>query len=141
MTDAQLGQLNTELTNDPKALGLTAMDNPTAAAKLNEIGASSETVSAGIINGQELQMAVVGSEFISLSDAKQRGWLALISAGDGQVNVNDQRVIDQATAIWDGATTLTNLAALRTRPASRAEVLFGHDIGYQDVAKARLYHG
>ena len=139
MTAAQLVILGTELTADPKALGLPAMDDPTAAAKLNEIGASGEEVSRGIINGQELQMAVVGSEFIALSAAKQRGWVCLISAGDGQVDVDDQSVIDQATAIWNGAaTTLSNLNALRTRSGSRAEILFGAgaSVGMFDIAKA-----
>jgi hypothetical protein len=56
------------------------------------------------------------------------------------VDIDDQRVIDQVMAIWSGTTTLTNLAALRTRPASRAEVLFGHGVTYKDVGKARLYH-
>lgn len=141
MTDEELAILNTELTDDPKSLGLAGMDNPTAASKLNEIGASNESVSTGIINGQELQMAVVMAEYLALSGVERDGWMSLISAGDGQVAVGDQRVIDQATAIWAGTTTLVNLAALRNRSASRAEVLFGFGVSYQDVAKARLYHG
>lgn len=137
MTEAELAILNTELTDDPKLLGLANMDNPAAAAKLNEIGASGETVSAGTINGQELQKAVVGAEFLALSAVKQRGWLAIISAGDGQVEVDHAGIVAQVTAIWNGSTTLTNLAALRTRSASRAEALFGHGIAMFDVAEAR----
>ncbi len=137
MTGAELAILNTELTDDPKTLGLVSMDNPTAAVKLNETGASSETVSAGIINGQELQKAVVIADYIALSPVARDGWMAIISAGDGQVDVDDQRVIDQVTVIWSGTTTLTNLVALRTRSASRAEVLFGHGVGMFDVAEAR----
>lgn len=140
MTEAELAELKIELTNDPKGLGLAVMDNPTAADKLNEIGASGETVSAGAINGQELQKAVVIAEYLNLSQVARDGWLAIISAGDGQVEVDDTGIVAQVTAIWSGTTTLTNLAALRTRSASRAEVLFGHAVGYQDVAKARLYH-
>lgn len=141
MIDTELDALNVELTTDPKSLGLVAMNNPEAAARLNEISASSEIVSVGVINGQELQKAVVISEYVDLSVAARDGWIAIISAGDGQVDVDDQRVIDQVTAIWPGTTTLINLAALRTRPASRAEVLFGVLVSYRDVAKARLYHG
>ena len=118
------------------------MDNPTAANKLNELNPVCE-VPRGTGNGQELQMAVDGTEFIVLSAGKQRGWLALISAGDGQVDVNNPAVVAQATALWGASTTLTNLADLQDRTASRAEVLFGAgvSVSYQDVAKARLYHG
>lgn len=140
MTDAELAILNTELTTDPKTLGLVAMDNPTAADKLNEIGASGEKVSAGIINGQELQKVVINAEYAALSDVKRQGWGTIIAAGDGQVDIDDQQIVDQVVAIWVGTTTLTNLATLRKRDASRAEVLFGHGVSYQDVAKARLYH-
>lgn len=140
MTDAELDALKIELDTDPKSLGLTAMDNPTAAAKLNEIGASSETVSAGIINGQELQKVVINAEYAALSDVKRQGWGTIIAAGDGQIDIDNQQLVDQVVAIWGGTTTLTNLAALRTRSASRAEVLFDHGVSYQDVGKARLYH-
>lgn len=140
MNDAELELLKIELDADPKSLGLTAMDDPTAADKLNEIGASSEIVPRGVIDGQELQKAVVISEYSALADAERDGWMAIISAGDGQVDIDDARVIAQATAIWSGTTTLTNLAALQTRPASRAEALFGHGVSFGDIGKARLYH-
>lgn len=140
MTNVDLVTLNTELTTDPLGLGYAGKTDPEMAALLNTIGLSSETVSVGVLNGQELQKAVVGAEFIALSAEKQRGWIALISAGDGQVDVDDDRVIAQATAIWNGgSTTLANLAALRTRSASRAEALFGAgvSVGMFDVAEAR----
>ncbi len=137
MTDTERALLSSEFADDPKSLGLADMDNPTAAAKLNETGASSETVPSGIINGQELQMAVIVADYLALTDAERHGWLALVSAGDGQVNTGDQRVIDQATAIWAGTDTLVNLAALQSKSASRAEVLFGFGVTMFDVAEAR----
>lgn len=139
MTEAELAILNTELTYDPKVLGYAGKTDPEMAALLNTIGLSSETVSVGILNGQELQKAVVGAEFIALSAEKQRGWMALITAGDGRVDIDDARVIAQATALWGSSTTLDNLAALRTRSASRAEALFGAgvSVGMFDVAEAR----
>lgn len=109
MTEAELDLLNIEVTTDPKYLGLVDMDNPTAAGKLNEIGASNEEVSSGIVNGQELQMAVEITEYAALTSVERDGWLAIISAGNGLVDIDDQRVIDQAIAIWSGTTTLTNL--------------------------------
>lgn len=141
MTDVDLDSLKIELDSDPEGLGLTAMDNPTASEKLNELNASF-TVPRGTVNGQELQMAVDGAEYIALSAERQRGWGALISAGDGQVDVNNPAVVAQATVIWGAGVTLTALAALQNRTASRAEDLFGAgvSVSYRDVAKARLYY-
>jgi len=43
LENGQLAELADELTDDPKGLGYASMDDPTAAAKLNELGASGES--------------------------------------------------------------------------------------------------
>lgn len=139
LTEIELATLKVELNGDPESLGYTD-DDPVCAALLNEIGLSNEEIDVGVIDGQELQKAVVGSEFLALTPEKQRFWLAIVSAGSGKVDINDQAVIDQATAIWAGTTTLINLGALQERSASRAEALFGRgsSVTHTDVAKARV---
>lgn len=141
MTDIELTALKAEIQNDPMGLGYPAGDNPAIAVLLNAVG--TETVDRGVVNGQEMQMCVVISEYIALSAVARDGWMALISAGDGQVNPADPRVVAQVQAIWAAGTeTRDNLQDLQTRLCSRAETLFGAgvSIGHSDVANALLYH-
>lgn len=143
LTDIQLAALATELSTDPVGLGYSQAPNvndPADAELLNTVGLSGEEVDVGVIDGQELSKAVVMSEYVALSDVERQGWTVILSAGDGQVDVDDQRVIDQIGAIWGAATTTrANLLGLKTRSASRAEALFGRgvSVGHLDVGKAR----
>lgn len=142
LSEADYVALNTEITTDPKSLGYAGKTDPEVAELLNTVGLAvpAETVNVGMINGQKLSMAVEISEYIALSDAAQQAWQTILSAGDGMINVENPRVVNQIGAIW-GATTTTraSLLALRDRPCSRAETLFGRDvfIHHLDVAKAR----
>ncbi len=133
--------LKTEIQTDPMTLGYAGKTNPEVAALLNEVGLSSEAVNVGTIDGQELSKAVVISEYTALTDAQRQAWTTILSAGDGQVDVDDTRVVDQIGAIWGvPTTTRANLLALKTRSASRAEVVFapGTTVTKFDVAEARL---
>ena len=144
MTDEQYTELNVEIATDPKSLGYSGKSNPDIAALLNAIGGSSETIDQGALDGQELQKAVVISEYTALSDIQRDAWVLIISAGAGQVDIADQRVRGQIAAIWgSGTTTRANLLALTSRDASRAEVLFGAgaSVSHTDVGKAVLYYG
>lgn len=139
LTDAQIAILQTEINTDPQSLGYAGKTNPEIADLLNTAGLSSETVDVGIINGQELSMAVEISEYLSLSAPARDAWNTILSAGDGQINVGDSRVVSQIGAIWGPATTTrANLLALKTRVCSRAEALFGSGIAVSmfDVAEA-----
>jgi hypothetical protein len=133
--------LKTEMDTDPKSLGYAGKSNPEVADLINTVGLSGEEVDVGIIDGQELSKAVIISEYTALSNAERQGWATILSAGDGQVDIDDSRVVDQIGAIWGaGTTTRANLLALRKRSASRAEVLFGVGVAVSkfDVAEARL---
>ncbi len=140
LSEADYIVLNTEITTDPESLGYAGKTDPEVADLLNTVGLSSETIDVGKLDGQKLSMAVEIQEYISLSEAAQRGWSMILSAGDGQVDVDDQRVVDQIAAVWGpGTTTRANLLALKIRPCSRAEALFDREIniGHLDVAMAR----
>jgi len=143
LTDTDYVILNTEITTDPESLGYAGKTDPEVADLLNTIGlvAPAEKVDVGVLNGQELSMAVEITEYVALNAASRDGWNTILSAGDGQVDVDDQRVVDQIAAIWGaGTTTRANLLALKTRPCSRAETLFGRGVSihHLDVAQARV---
>ncbi len=133
-----LNILKTELTTDPKTLGYSGLNDREAANKLNEVGASGETVDVVQVEALHLQSAVVGSEFASLSATAQRAWLAIV--GLERVPVKNTNLRGQILSIWTGVTTTrANLAALQTKSATRAEVLFGEGVSItqSDVQKAR----
>lgn len=140
ITEADYPMLKDELTTDPKGLGYAAMTDSEAADKLNQIGASGEKIGRETVDGQEANKCVLISEYVALSAAQRDAWTAIISAGSGQIDVDDQRVRDQIAAIWDAGTdTRQNLLTLADRDASRAEVLFfrGAFIHAWDVGRAR----
>ena len=139
MTAAELVILNTELTTDPLALGYTGKADGEMASLLNAINPS-YSIDRENIDGQELQMAVVTSEYDNLTDKQRDLWLTILLAGTGIIAVSDVRVKDQIKAIWGPITdTRDNLVALQTRDASRAEVVFdsaGLSISILDIAEA-----
>ncbi len=136
--------LKTEIQTDPQGLGydvsptfyVTNGDDMAIADLLNEIGGSSETIEPEFVSAADAQAAVVGTDWAALSDVKQRGWLAIIGLGD--VPVKDANIRAQITEIWPVSTTRTNLVALQTRDASRAEALWGEGVtvSHTDVAIA-----
>lgn len=142
LSDADYTALNTEITTDPESLGYAGKTDPEVTDLLNTVGlvTPAETVNVGVLNGQELSMAVDISEYVSLGAAARDGWNTMLSAGDGMIDVDDSRIVSQIGSIWGAATTTrANLLALKTRPCSRAETLFGRDviIRHLDVARAR----
>lgn len=137
MADDELAILNTELTDDPEGLGYAGKTDPEMAALINAVNAN-YSIDREAIDGQELQMAVVISEYVDLSDIQRMAWNTILSAGSGIIAVYDARVKAQIAAIWGiGTDTRANLVALQTRPASRAEVIFdqaGISISVTDIA-------
>lgn len=139
MTDTELQVLNTELTGDPEGLGYAGKTDPEMAALINAVNPG-YSIDREAIDGQELQMAVVISEYVALTDVQRIGWQTILSAGSGIIAVSDARVKAQVAAIWGALTTTrANLEALQTRDASRAEVVFdtpGVSISVVDIAEA-----
>lgn len=140
ITWADYPALKEELNTDPKSLGYASLDNILAAQKLNQLGASNEKIDRDVIDGQDLMECVVISEYVALGVAQREAWTAIVSAGNGQVDIKNTSVRLQIGAIWGaGTVTRTNLIALQQRPASRAEILFGKDVIIHkwDVARSR----
>ena len=140
LNDSQLAILKTELDTDPNSLGYAAANNSECAALLNAVDAANP-IDVSVVDGQELSKAVVISEYTVLSAAERDGWTTILAAGNGQVDINDARVVAQIAAIWGaGTATRANLLALKIRDGSRAETVFGvgSSVTAQDVAEARL---
>lgn len=129
--------LTTEINTDPMALGYAGKNDAAIAGLLNAVGLSGEIVDRSTVTSAQIQEQVVGSEFAALSAVAQRLWLAILSID--VVPVKNANLRAQVLSVWAaGTTTRSNLAALQTKSATRAEVLFGENVivTHQDVAKA-----
>lgn len=135
LTDAQIIELKTEIDNDSKVLGYSGKTDQEVAALMNTVGLSNETIDRGVIDAHEIVSACVSTDLNALSDKQQAQLLFVVSAG--QVNTSDAKIRAIFGGLFNGTQTKTNLLTLATRPASRAEVLFGEEVKYWDVARAR----
>jgi len=138
--------LNTEIQTDPLALGYIKSPTGTRDQKLAALSTNatllnnqnqSSRVRRGLTPSSQVMAAVVGSELVALSAARQSALQLYISAGD--VDLSSDNVRAALQSIFAGATvTLSNLATAQDRPRSRAEVLFGDGtvVKYSDVGQA-----
>lgn len=142
MAAMTLTALRTEIDNDPKTLGyatLKAQSNgPEAvAAKINEAGASAETLTPTWTDTTEVLAVLVGAEILALTQAN-RDMLAILTS-TVRVKTGSSTLRTAMAAIFGGATTSrANLIALTTRAASRGEALWGEgtQVSAQDVSLA-----
>lgn len=131
--------LQTEIFTDPTARGyaphVAAGADSEIADLLNAPGAGA--VQREIVASHEIFEALAPSEWAALSAAeKQRVQTILAMAQVNLRGANTRAAL--AVAFGAGTTTRTNLLALQTRPASRAEILFGAGVSihHLDVAHA-----
>jgi hypothetical protein len=123
-------QIRTEIDNDPKALGYAALraqsNGPEAlAAKLNQAGASSETLFRSYVPLADVLACVVASEYSSLSTANKTLWQDLV-VRSAQLKSGDANMRATIAGIFAaGTTSRTNLVNVASRAASRAEALWG----------------
>lgn len=130
---ANIQLLATELTSDPLVRGYSGMSDEAAADSLNTIDRDQNRSS---ISGDAAFDATDSTEFAALSAHKQQLWLAWCGRSDidpfGSANV--------AFVQWifgGGATTITNLVALRKQQVSRATELGIGFVRTGDVSQAR----
>jgi hypothetical protein len=130
-------QLRSEIQTDPIALGYAA---PVAAKNWQGVAdilnnPNQGAINVSHVNSQALQSAVNPAEYLALSQGQRDLWAAILA--QGSVSVNDAGIKAQALAVFTAAATSTRAAftQLLTKPASRAEALFGLGtvIGYYDV--------
>lgn len=144
-TNADLLAIKAELTNDPKALGLTllAADDESNANKLNEVSALTP-IDREAIPVSEVVLSVDSDEFLALSEGQQRYLLFITNAG--VVNPKSGNEVREALLQYFSAQSETRgkLLTLVTEPASRITQLFklgtlsqGVAVTPSDVANAR----
>lgn len=134
--------LNIEITTDPLGFGYSVDvangSDGLIAQKINQIQ-TGRKITVDTIDGQKMMQPVDITEYAALSAAAQRAWSAIISSGNGEIEIKNNGTRKQIAAIWGpGTTTRANLSLLQTRDGSRAEELFGAGIllTSDDVAKA-----
>jgi hypothetical protein len=133
-----LNELKTEIQTDPLALSLSFDAPQDTADKLNLVRPTIQINRTGV-PALELQKAVVGAELVTLDAGKRDGWLMLmIIAAENGLDAADPAIVAQIQQIWQGTTTLTQLAALQTRDGSRAEQMWGEhaNVTAKDVRDA-----
>jgi hypothetical protein len=122
--------LRTEIDADPKGLGLNTLrlqsNGPEAvAAKLNEPGASAETLFKAYVPVEDVTAAIVRAEYDALS-ATAKAFLADVLLRTARLKTGDANLRASMGGIFAaGTTSRTSLTALASRSASRAEALWG----------------
>lgn len=124
--------LRTELTTDPLARGYSGMTDEQAAASLNTVNRTVPRTSA---TGSDIIKATVLADYAALSAANQNVYWGMVGAGG--VDPQDANTVAIFTALFSGKTTLTNLAALRTTPVSRAAELGLGVVTAGEIGRAR----
>src|SRR5688572_21578162 len=131
--------LKTELTTDPKGLGLVGMTDGVAASTLNQLGASADTVpQTQPIDSYLVINATTSTDWAALSATERTRYQTL--TGAGKVDPSNANVTAAFLAMFPaGSTTRANLQALANRSCSRAEKLWGTGVvvAYYDVGRAR----
>ena len=143
MVAMTLAALKSEILTDPKALGYTALraqsNGPEAvAAKLNEAGASAETLFKAWLPIEEVIAVIVRAEYDALSAAAKQFFADVLMRGARLKSGDANLRASMAGVFASGTATRTSLTALASRSASRAEALWGENvlITPQEVADA-----
>jgi hypothetical protein len=129
MAQPTIDQLRNELINDPVSMGYSGNNVEQMTEMINEPDEPKHgTVDVESVTKEDMQKAVVATEWSALADApKERLWQSILALDS--VPVSDTNIRNQIQEIWGvGTTTRSNLVALQTRPASRAEALWGAGI-------------
>lgn len=138
----QLAILKIELDGDPASLGYTT-DDPACADLLNEVGLSNETIPNESVSVVEIMEAIDPDELGAIPINEWLFFLKRLRLSGGRIDASDgKKFQEQAVKVFPvgAANTRAALLVLKTRSASRAEVLFdaGVSVGFLDVSRARL---
>ena len=139
-TTAELVELKSEIENDPIDLGY-AGKSPGEQSRLMETVQSS-AVDYDYITAADLQRAVVGSEYLLLTEPERALWSTILVSANGEdgVNVKSSAIRSQITEVWPlASTTKTNIDNARSKPAcTRTEQLFGvnRSTSHRDIYEA-----
>jgi len=144
---AEYSDLKNELENDSQDLKfLTGLaepentqnqeDNQKIANLLSDTSKGGGIINRNSVGFTEIYNSIDIIEFAVLTVKQRDAFLALYS--DRIVNLNDKAIWTSLTNLFGAESkTITALALLKTRQASRAELLGYNNLKYWDVARAR----
>jgi hypothetical protein len=138
MNTADYQALKTEITTDPKTLGYAGKSDYDVSVLMNTPGASGETLFKSYTPTEDLVACIVRAEFDALA-AAGKTYLQMVFQAH-KVKTGDATLRTQLGTLFAvGTATRTNLTNAASRPASRAEILFGENsyVSDQDIAIAR----
>ena len=129
-------QIRTELDADSKSLGYAGLrDDSNApqalAAKLNEPGASAETLFKTYVAMEDVLACIVLTEFNALSAAGKTACDMFLRGA--RLRSGDANMRTTMAALFAAGATRTALIALASRAASRAEALWGEGVTVTDT--------
>lgn len=130
--------LANEINNDPMTLGYAGKSDYEIATILNTAGASGETLFKSYTLVEDIIACIVRSEYDALA-AAGKTYLNEVVLKSAKVKTGNETLRNQIGGLFAaGTATRTNLIAVASRAASRAEILFGEGayISDQDVATA-----
>lgn len=133
-----LAALATEINTDPKSLGYAGKSDYEIAVILNTAGASAETLFKSYTPVEDIVACIVRSEYDALA-AAGKTYLNEVVLRGSRVKTGDATLRTQIAQLFGaGTATRTNLTAVASRSASRAEILFGENttVTDRDVAAA-----
>lgn len=133
--------LASEIASDPRALGFAGKSDFEIATLLNTPGASAETIFRSYVDTEDVVAGIVRSEYDALA-AAGKTYLNEVVLKARRVRTGDATLRSQLAALFGaGTTTRANLTAVASRPASRAEILFGEGVSVSDSDVARALRG
>ena len=110
---------------------VSTRDYNTLAQVTNTRGLTGSSITIGILTAYEIQRLVVGSEYLTLTQAQRDLWGTLMVVAQAQqgLAVSDTNIRGQVLVIWSAglSNTRNNLISAQTRLCSRAESLFGEN--------------
>lgn len=136
-----LAALRAEIDTDPETLGyatlLAQSNGPEAvAAKLNELGASGETLFKSYVPVEDMLAEIVYTDYTALTAAAKTALDQFFRGSKVKTGSTNMRTT--LAALFPVSATRTALIALASRSASRAEALWGEGttVSAQSVAMA-----
>ncbi len=131
--------LGEELENDPLARAYSGMTNPQIVSSLN---AEDRSTPVDEVSSSEIFEALDPAEFAGLNNAGKARVDRLLGLGDGIKVVNPSNARTELLALFvAGTQTRTNLAAIASLPASRANELRIGSVSEQNVIDAKAARG
>lgn len=141
MANVDLTALAAEITNDPKALGYADKSDYEISVLLNTEGASNETLFKSYTPVEDIAACIVRAEYDALA-AAGKTYLNEVVLKGAKVKTGDATLRTQIAQLFAaGTATRTNLTNVASRPASRAEILFGENAYISDADVAAALRG